>query len=69
MEVLALCSVSIFLVVSEDVLDTLQEIQGTFQRIQTLARRQKDHLKRIHKGNDAASGNIIYQFLLSNLQF
>ncbi|XP_060786096.1 TRAF family member-associated NF-kappa-B activator isoform X3 [Neoarius graeffei] len=39
----------------EDVLDTLQEIQGTFQRIQTLARRQKDHLKRIHKGNDAAS--------------
>ncbi|KAK3568868.1 hypothetical protein QTP86_018955 [Hemibagrus guttatus] len=43
-----------FLVVSEDVLDTFQEIQGTFQRIQTLARRQKDHLKRIHKGNDAA---------------
>lgn len=40
---------------SEDVLDTLQEIQGTFQRIKTLARRQKDHLKRIHKGNDAAS--------------
>ncbi|KAF7709617.1 TRAF family member-associated NF-kappa-B activator isoform X2 [Silurus meridionalis] len=39
----------------EDVLETLQEIQGTFQRIQTLARRQKDHLKRIHKGNDAAS--------------
>ncbi|XP_058248996.1 TRAF family member-associated NF-kappa-B activator isoform X2 [Hemibagrus wyckioides] len=39
----------------EDVLDTFQEIQGTFQRIQTLARRQKDHLKRIHKGNDAAS--------------
>ncbi|KAK3543581.1 hypothetical protein QTP70_023912 [Hemibagrus guttatus] len=38
----------------EDVLDTFQEIQGTFQRIQTLARRQKDHLKRIHKGNDAA---------------
>lgn len=51
-----------FLVVSEDVLDTFQEIQGTFQRIQTLARRQKDHLKRIHKGNDAASGNFIYHF-------
>lgn len=54
-----------FLVFSEDVLDTLQEIQGTFQRIQTLARRQKDHLKRIH--NDAASGNII--FLHTNLKF
>ncbi|KAM9487528.1 TRAF family member-associated NF-kappa-B activator isoform 2-T2 [Clarias gariepinus] len=40
---------------TEDVLDTLQEIQGTFQRIQTLAKRQKDHLKRIHKGSDAAS--------------
>ncbi|XP_051565461.1 TRAF family member-associated NF-kappa-B activator-like [Myxocyprinus asiaticus] len=40
---------------SEDVLDTLQEIQGTFQRIQTLARRQKDHLKRIHKGNESAN--------------
>ncbi|XP_007230465.2 TRAF family member-associated NF-kappa-B activator [Astyanax mexicanus] len=39
----------------EDVLDALQEIQGTFQRIQTLARRQKDHLKKIHKGNDAAN--------------
>ncbi|KAI5107250.1 TRAF family member-associated NF-kappa-B activator [Silurus meridionalis] len=55
LDVLARCSVSLFLVVSEDVLETLQEIQGTFQRIQTLARRQKDHLKRIHKGNDAAS--------------
>ncbi|KAL7881888.1 hypothetical protein AOLI_G00087370 [Acnodon oligacanthus] len=40
---------------TEDVLDALQEIQGTFQRIQTLARRQKDHLKRIHKGNDTAN--------------
>ncbi|KAI4889672.1 hypothetical protein NFI96_011023 [Prochilodus magdalenae] len=40
---------------TEDVLEALQEIQGTFQRIQTLARRQKDHLKRIHKGNDAAN--------------
>ncbi|XP_051566644.1 TRAF family member-associated NF-kappa-B activator-like isoform X2 [Myxocyprinus asiaticus] len=40
---------------SEDVLDTLQEIQGTFQRIQTLARRQKDYLKRIHKGNESAN--------------
>ncbi|XP_026866000.2 TRAF family member-associated NF-kappa-B activator isoform X2 [Electrophorus electricus] len=40
---------------TEDVLDTLQEIQGTFQRIQTLTRRQKDHLKRIHKGNDTAN--------------
>ncbi|XP_060732654.1 TRAF family member-associated NF-kappa-B activator isoform X3 [Tachysurus vachellii] len=43
---------------SEDVLDTLQEIQGTFQRIQTLARRQKDHLKRIHKGNSATSADL-----------
>ncbi|KAL6484621.1 hypothetical protein MHYP_G00066660 [Metynnis hypsauchen] len=40
---------------TEDVLDALQEMQGTFQRIQTLARRQKDHLKRIHKGNDTAN--------------
>ncbi|XP_072541832.1 TRAF family member-associated NF-kappa-B activator [Salminus brasiliensis] len=40
---------------TEDVLDAFQEIQGTFQRIQTLARRQKDHLKRIHKGNDTAN--------------
>ncbi|XP_053483138.1 TRAF family member-associated NF-kappa-B activator isoform X1 [Ictalurus furcatus] len=46
----------------EDVLDTLQEIQGTFQRIQTLARRQKDHLKRIHKGNDTASVSAEKQF-------
>uniref|UniRef100_A0A673K484 TRAF family member-associated NF-kappa-B activator-like n=1 Tax=Sinocyclocheilus rhinocerous TaxID=307959 RepID=A0A673K484_9TELE len=40
---------------SENVLDTWQEIQGTFQRIQTLTRRQKDHLKRIHKGNETAN--------------
>ncbi|XP_026768383.3 TRAF family member-associated NF-kappa-B activator isoform X1 [Pangasianodon hypophthalmus] len=40
---------------SEDFLDAFQEMQGTFQRIQILTRRQKDHLKRIHKGNDAAS--------------
>ncbi|XP_043105212.1 TRAF family member-associated NF-kappa-B activator isoform X2 [Puntigrus tetrazona] len=40
---------------SEKVLDTWQEIQGTFQRIQTLTRRQKDHLKRIHKGNETSN--------------
>uniref|UniRef100_A0A8C1E9A1 TRAF family member-associated NFKB activator n=1 Tax=Cyprinus carpio carpio TaxID=630221 RepID=A0A8C1E9A1_CYPCA len=40
---------------SENALDTWQEIQGTFQRIQTLTRRQKDHLKRIHKGNETAN--------------
>ncbi|XP_062862216.1 TRAF family member-associated NF-kappa-B activator isoform X2 [Trichomycterus rosablanca] len=40
---------------TENVLDTLQEIQGTFQRIQTLARQQKDHLKRIPRGNDATN--------------
>lgn len=40
---------------SENVLDTWQELQGTFQRIQSLTRRQKDHLKRIHKGNDTAN--------------
>uniref|UniRef100_A0A8C1XU55 TRAF family member-associated NFKB activator n=1 Tax=Cyprinus carpio TaxID=7962 RepID=A0A8C1XU55_CYPCA len=39
----------------ENALDTWQEIQGTFQRIQTLTRRQKDHLKRIHKGNETAN--------------
>ncbi|KTF92672.1 hypothetical protein cypCar_00048700, partial [Cyprinus carpio] len=40
---------------SENVLDTWQEIQGTFQRIQSLTRKQKDHLKRIHKGNETAN--------------
>ncbi|XP_066497104.1 TRAF family member-associated NF-kappa-B activator isoform X2 [Hoplias malabaricus] len=40
---------------TEDVLDAFQEIQGTFHRIQTLAKQQKDHLKRIRKGNDTAS--------------
>ncbi|KAG1945017.1 TRAF family member-associated NF-kappa-B activator [Pimephales promelas] len=40
---------------SENFLDTWQEIQGTFQRIQTLTRRQKDHLKRIHKGNETSN--------------
>lgn len=45
---------------SEDVLGALQEIQGTFQRIQTLSRRQKDHLKRIHNGKEAANGNIFF---------
>ncbi|XP_059356646.1 TRAF family member-associated NF-kappa-B activator-like [Carassius carassius] len=40
---------------SENALDTWQEIQGTFQRIQTLTRKQKDHLKQIHKGNETAN--------------
>lgn len=40
---------------SEDVLGALQEIQGTFQIIQTLARRQKDHLKRIHSGKETTN--------------
>ncbi|KTG35975.1 hypothetical protein cypCar_00024302, partial [Cyprinus carpio] len=46
---------SFSLSISENALDTWQEIQGTFQRIQTLTRRQKDHLKRIHKGNETAN--------------
>ncbi|TRY66202.1 hypothetical protein DNTS_028311 [Danionella cerebrum] len=32
-----------------------REIQGTFQRIQTLTRKQKDHLKRIHKGSESSN--------------
>lgn len=40
---------------SEDVLGALQEIQGTFQRIQTLSRRQKDHLRRIPNGRETAN--------------
>ncbi|XP_056610637.1 TRAF family member-associated NF-kappa-B activator [Triplophysa dalaica] len=40
---------------SEDILGALQEIQGTFQRIQTLSRRQKDHLKRIHNGRETTN--------------
>lgn len=48
------------LYLSEDILGALQEIQGTFQRIQTLSRRQKDHLKRIHNGRETTNGNIFF---------
>ncbi|XP_067300688.1 TRAF family member-associated NF-kappa-B activator [Pseudorasbora parva] len=40
---------------SENFLETWQEIQGTFQRIQTLTKRQKDHLRRMHKGNETTN--------------
>lgn len=53
---------------SEDVLGALQEIQGTFQRIQTLSRRQKDHLKRIHNGKETTNGSIFFFKIKANLK-
>ncbi|XP_031414132.1 TRAF family member-associated NF-kappa-B activator isoform X2 [Clupea harengus] len=40
---------------AEDILETFQEIQGKFQLIRMLSKRQKDHLKRIHRGKDSAN--------------
>ena len=39
-------------------LDAFEAIQGKFRQIRSLTRRQKDHLKRFHGGNDASNGNI-----------
>ncbi|XP_062313987.1 TRAF family member-associated NF-kappa-B activator isoform X1 [Osmerus eperlanus] len=36
----------------EDVLEAFEDLQGNFHQIQTLTRRQKDHLKRFYRGND-----------------
>lgn len=45
-------------------LDAFEAIQGKFRQIRSLTRRQKDHLKRIHGGNDTSNGNVnIYQIL------
>ncbi|KAM9850735.1 TRAF family member-associated NF-kappa-B activator [Aulostomus maculatus] len=38
-----------------DMLDAFEAIQGTFWQIRSLSRRQKDHLKRFHGGNDASN--------------
>ncbi|XP_041700339.1 TRAF family member-associated NF-kappa-B activator [Coregonus clupeaformis] len=40
---------------NKDVLAAFQALQGKFQQIQTLTRRQKDHLKRFYRGNDMAN--------------
>lgn len=39
----------------QDMLDAFEAIQGKFRQIQSLTRRQKDHLKRFHGGNDTAN--------------
>ncbi|XP_035606065.1 TRAF family member-associated NF-kappa-B activator isoform X2 [Oncorhynchus keta] len=39
----------------KDVFEAFQALQGKFQQIQTLTRRQKDHLKKISKGNYMAN--------------
>ncbi|XP_054471190.1 TRAF family member-associated NF-kappa-B activator [Anoplopoma fimbria] len=38
----------------KDMLDAFEAIQGKFRQIRSLTRRQKDHLKRFHGGNDAS---------------
>lgn len=44
--------------VSQDMLDAIEAIQGTFRQIQSLSRRQKDQLKRFRGGNETSSGNF-----------
>ncbi|XP_033966402.1 TRAF family member-associated NF-kappa-B activator isoform X1 [Pseudochaenichthys georgianus] len=41
----------------QDMLEAFEAIQGKFRQIRSLTRRQKDHLKRFHAGNDASNGN------------
>ncbi|KAM7407515.1 hypothetical protein PAMA_003306 [Pampus argenteus] len=38
----------------QDMLDAFEAIQGKFRQIRSLTRRQKDHLKRFHGGNDSS---------------
>ncbi|XP_037646612.1 TRAF family member-associated NF-kappa-B activator isoform X1 [Sebastes umbrosus] len=38
----------------QDMLEAFDLIQGKFRQIRSLTRRQKDHLKRFHSGNDAS---------------
>lgn len=47
-----------YLFVSQGMLDAFEEIQGKFRQIRSLTRRQKDHLKRFHGGNDTSHGTI-----------
>ncbi|CAJ1079301.1 TRAF family member-associated NF-kappa-B activator isoform X1 [Xyrichtys novacula] len=39
----------------QDMLGAFEAIQGKFRQIQSLTRKQKDHLKRFHGGNDASN--------------
>ncbi|XP_067459571.1 TRAF family member-associated NF-kappa-B activator [Thunnus thynnus] len=39
----------------QDMLDAFEAIQGKFRQIRSLTRRQKDHLKRFHGGNDTSN--------------
>lgn len=39
----------------QDMLEAFDAIQGKFRQIRSLTRRQKDHLKRFHGGNDASN--------------
>lgn len=45
-------------VVSQDMLDAFEAIQGKFRQIQSLTRRQKDQLKRFRGGNETSNGNF-----------
>lgn len=60
---------SFSLSLSKDMLEVFEAIQGKFQQIRYLTRRQKDHLKRFYGGNDAAKGNIeVYLLLIIPLE-
>ncbi|XP_028993619.1 TRAF family member-associated NF-kappa-B activator [Betta splendens] len=39
----------------QDMLDAFEAIEGKFRQIRSLTRRQKDHLKRFHGGNDPSN--------------
>ncbi|KAM3861960.1 TRAF family member-associated NF-kappa-B activator [Diretmus argenteus] len=40
---------------NHNMLEVFEQIQGKFQQIRSLTRRQKDHLKRFHGGNDTSN--------------
>uniref|UniRef100_A0A3P8TJ87 Tbk1/Ikki binding domain-containing protein n=2 Tax=Amphiprion percula TaxID=161767 RepID=A0A3P8TJ87_AMPPE len=46
---------STYLFASQDMLEAFEAIQGKFRQIRSLTRRQKDHLKRFHGGNDTSN--------------
>ena len=46
---------------SKHVLEAFEALRGNFHQIQTLTRRQKDHLKRFYRGNDMTNGNVIFK--------
>lgn len=58
-----LFSLFIYLFVSQDMLDAFEAIQGKFRQIRSLTRRQKDHLKRFHAGNETSNGNMVKYYL------